>query len=90
MLELAMDRMDAALPPLKNFILPGGHAYISHIHIARAVCRRAERRIIALQERKNETVIKYINRLSDFLFVMSRHYSAEYNVTERPWVPKKN
>ncbi len=87
-LEFEMDRLEAALPPLANFVLPGGHPAVSQCHIARTVCRRAERCVIAMSE-TNEVdawVIKYLNRLSDYLFVLSRHLSNYFKLNEIPWV----
>jgi cob(I)alamin adenosyltransferase len=89
-LEKEIDAMDAALPPMRFFVLPGGHTAISHCHIARTVCRRSERLIIALhaQETVPDEVIKYINRLSDYLFVLSRMVAHELRAEETPWKPR--
>jgi cob(I)alamin adenosyltransferase len=89
-LEKQIDTMDATLPPMKSFVLPGGHQSVSFCHVARTVCRRAERYIIALdaEEKINSLVIKYMNRLSDFLFVLARKMAQELNVEETPWKPK--
>lgn len=89
-LEKEIDAMDASLPPMKSFVLPGGHESISFCHVARTVCRRAERLVIALdaQEKIDALVIQYLNRLSDYLFVLSRKMSAELNAEEIPWKPK--
>jgi cob(I)alamin adenosyltransferase len=91
-LEKEIDRMELKLEPLKTFILPGGHPSISHIHIARTVCRRAERCCVRLA---NETtvapiIIKYLNRLSDYLFVLARYSGHLLNVTDIPWQPRKS
>lgn len=85
-----IDLMNEALPELKNFILPGGHAEVSHIHIARCVCRRAERNMVALHEseKMEETLIHYVNRLSDFLFVMARYKGLQLHTTEIKWEPR--
>jgi cob(I)alamin adenosyltransferase len=90
LLESAMDQMDKELPEMRNFILPGGHQSVSFCHIARTVCRRAERLVIALAEKEpvEELVIAYINRLSDYLFVLSRIMSKELNAEEIPWKPR--
>lgn len=90
-IEARIDKMNLALPELKNFILPGGHAEVSHIHIARCVCRRAERNMTALHEAEkiNETLIHYVNRLSDFLFVLARYKALYLNVNEIKWEPRK-
>jgi len=89
-LEKAMDEMEKQLPPLMNFILPGGHTTISFCHIARTVCRRCERLVIQVnQEFGNcDMVVKYLNRLSDYFFVLSRQLTKELNVEEIPWKPK--
>ena len=89
-LEKKMDEMDASLPPMRFFVLPGGHQSISFCHIARTVCRRAERLTIALntQEAVDALVIKYLNRLSDYLFMLSRKMTQELNVEESPWKPR--
>lgn len=89
-LEEAIDGMEADLPPMKSFILPGGHPSVSVCHITRTVCRRAERLAIALNQHEsiNPIVIKYLNRLSDYLFVLSRKMAKELNVEETPWKPR--
>lgn len=86
-LEEEMDHMDASLPEMKSFILPGGHPSVSIGHITRTVCRRAERLVIALDqlEKTPPLVIKYINRLSDFFFVLCRKMSQELGAEETPW-----
>lgn len=88
-LEHAIDEMDAHLPPLRNFILPGGHVAISHCHVARTVCRRAERKIVTLHQAEpvHPLIIKYMNRLSDYLFILARAMAAELGVVETPWKP---
>ncbi len=90
-LEKAIDEMDAALPAMKHFILPGGHPRISYCHIARTVCRRAERLVVELvsTERVSELVIRYLNRLSDYLFVLARITGLELGIVELPWRPRK-
>ena len=88
LLENEIDAMDAALPAMKHFILPGGHSAVSTIHIARCVCRRAERICVNMQEHElfvDPLVIKYINRLSDYLFVLSRWAAHLLNVEEIKW-----
>ncbi|MEO9964933.1 MAG: cob(I)yrinic acid a,c-diamide adenosyltransferase [Reichenbachiella sp.] len=89
LLEEAIDRMDTELPPMRNFVLPGGHVSVSAGHIARCVCRRAERLVIALSENEpvNENVIKYLNRLSDYLFVLCRWMTLKLAAEEVPWKP---
>jgi cob(I)alamin adenosyltransferase len=90
LLERKMDEMDTELEPMKFFVLPGGNISVSFGHVARTVCRRAERLIIALHEQEpvNDLVIKYMNRLSDYLFVLCRKITAELNVEETPWKPR--
>ncbi|WP_181305777.1 cob(I)yrinic acid a,c-diamide adenosyltransferase [Rufibacter sp. XAAS-G3-1] len=90
LLEEQMDLMDEQLPPLRNFILPGGHPAVSFCHVARTVCRRAERLVIALQEESHvdDLVVQYLNRLSDFLFVLSRTIGFELGVKEITWKPR--
>ena len=92
LLEKEMDRMNEALPEMKNFILPGGHPTVSHLHIARCVCRRSERRCVRLhQESKGEElVIKYLNRLSDYLFVLARNTARILKVQETAWKPRSD
>jgi cob(I)alamin adenosyltransferase len=86
-LENAIDKMNEKLPVLHNFILPGGHTLVSFCHIARCVCRRAERCAIKCCEGKDaeEMVIKYLNRLSDYLFVFGRKIGHDLNIKERIW-----
>jgi cob(I)alamin adenosyltransferase len=90
MLERWMDEMDHDLPPMKNFILPGGHQAVSFCHIARCVCRRAERAVIDLNQHEfvAELVKKYVNRLSDYLFVLGRKIAQDLNAPEQPWKPR--
>lgn len=89
-LEKAMDTMDADLPAMRNFILPGGHPAISQAHICRTVCRRAERLAIRLAETEEvpEIVVRYLNRLSDLLFMLARWTGWRLNVPETPWKPR--
>lgn len=86
-LEEAIDQFEKELPELSNFILPGGDMVVAQCHIARTVCRRAERRILEFSEQNTvqSEINKYINRLSDFLFVLSRKLSALRDVKETPW-----
>ncbi|MTI40540.1 cob(I)yrinic acid a,c-diamide adenosyltransferase [Fulvivirga lutimaris] len=90
-LEDKIDGMEQSLEPMKNFILPGGHQSVSFCHIARCVCRRAERLVILLSEQAevDDLIIKYLNRLSDYLFVLSRKMTAELKAPETPWIPRK-
>jgi len=91
-LEKAMDEMDALLPELRHFVIPGGHVAVSLAHVARTVCRRAERCVVRLSEADEvpELVATYLNRLSDFFFVLSRMMSMELGVEEVKWVPRKH
>ncbi|MCB0488551.1 MAG: cob(I)yrinic acid a,c-diamide adenosyltransferase [Cyclobacteriaceae bacterium] len=90
LLEKEIDLMDSQLEPMKFFVLPGGHTSVSCGHIARTVCRRAERLVIRLHEleKVEELVLQYLNRLSDYLFVLCRMMSKELGVTDVPWKPK--
>jgi cob(I)alamin adenosyltransferase len=89
-LENEMDRMDESLPEMRSFVLPGGHTTVSYCHIARCVCRRAERQTIHLSENEfvADLVVKYLNRLSDYLFVLSRKLSQDLKAEEIPWKPR--
>lgn len=89
-LEAAIDAIDAQLPEMKSFVLPGGHVFVSYCHIARCVCRRAERAVLRLaaEEQVNEVNIKYLNRLSDYLFMLCRWLTQHLNAVEIPWKPK--
>lgn len=86
-LEKAIDEMEEELPKLKNFILPGGHSLVSFSHLARCVCRRAERRVVALaiEEAVDDAILRYLNRLSDFLFVLARKIAFDLGVPEVIW-----
>lgn len=91
LLENEIDRMNEILPRMKSFILPGGHPSISHLHIARCICRRAERCCVRLESEQNEVapiIIKYLNRLSDYLFMLARYAGHLLNVAEMPWKPR--
>lgn len=86
-LESEIDKLETELAPLKNFILPGGTPTAAHLHQARTVCRRAERWLVALNEKEatNEMCLRYLNRLSDWLFVMARITNARNNVEDIIW-----
>ena len=86
-LEKEIDQIEQQLPALRNFILPGGHSLISHCHIARTVCRRAERKTVQLNEneRVNPMIITYLNRLSDYFFVLARLMAQKLGVKEVTW-----
>ena len=90
-LEQAIDKMNEELPVMKSFILPGGHPTVSTAHICRCVCRRAERGCVNLKERESiidPLVIKYLNRLSDYLFVLARCLGKQLKVEEVIWKPR--
>jgi len=89
-LEKEIDHMNQLVEPMTSFILPGGHPIVSYCHISRCVCRRAERIIIRLKEESSvdSLSIKYINRLSDYLFALARKISKELNAPETPWKPR--
>ena len=82
-LERGIDAMESELEPLKNFILPGGSLAAAQLHVARAVCRRAERLVVALQDDSN--IVTYLNRLSDYLFVAARFANRKHGVPDVPW-----
>ena len=90
-LEQEIDAMNRALPPMTHFILPGGHTTVSYCHVARTICRRAERMISYLHEEEPlpDTVLSYINRLSDYLFVLARKLSNDLKAKEVKWIPEK-
>jgi cob(I)alamin adenosyltransferase len=90
LLESEIDSMNEHLLEMKHFVLPGGHNTVSFCHIARCVCRRAERCVLKLNEQSpvDELIYKYLNRLSDYLFVLSRKFTQDLNVTETPWKPR--
>jgi cob(I)alamin adenosyltransferase len=90
LLEKEMDRMDESLEPMRFFILPGGHQSVSFGHLARTVCRRAERVVLRLAEESevNDLVIRYLNRLSDYFFVLCRMMIKELNIEEISWKPR--
>jgi cob(I)alamin adenosyltransferase len=91
LLEKEMDQMNELIPQMKSFILPGGHPTLSQLHIARCVCRRAERCCVRLdlENPEEETIIiKYLNRLSDYLFVLSRFTGYQLKIAEIPWKPR--
>jgi cob(I)alamin adenosyltransferase len=92
LLESKIDDMNAVMPVMKNFILPGGHPTVAHIHIARCICRRAERCCVRLEEEKSEVsplILAYLNRLSDYLFVLARYAAFQLNIAEIVWKPRK-
>ncbi len=91
LLEKEIDSMNETIPAMKSFILPGGHSTVSHLHIARCICRRAERCCVRLEMESAEldqVIIKYLNRLSDYLFVLARFTSHQLKAVEIPWKPR--
>jgi len=90
LLEEEIDLINETLPPLKHFVLPGGNTVVSYCHIARCVCRRAERLTVALAENSfvDEHVTVYLNRLSDYLFVLARKLTVYFRVEENIWIPR--
>lgn len=89
-LEHEIDKMNETLPEMRSFVLPGGHTTVSFCHIARCVCRRAERLCINLSDEtlQKTLILQYLNRLSDYLFVLSRYLSKDLGAEEIPWQPK--
>ena len=90
-LESAIDQMNETLPAMTHFILPGGHSIVSYCHIARTICRRAERRATLLSENHSvpSLVIQYLNRLSDYLFVLARKLTLDLGIEEVKWEPER-
>jgi cob(I)alamin adenosyltransferase len=91
LLEKEIDKMNEKMPEMKSFILPGGHVAVSSAHVARCVCRRCERLCVSLQEQNmfvDPLVIKYLNRLSDYLFVLARFIGHWLKIKEIPWKPR--
>ena len=90
-IEDEIDRISIDLPPLKNFVLPGGHPLVSYSHLARCVCRRAERHITELNanERVSPYIVAFVNRLSDYFFVLSRKFTCDLDLNENKWIPKE-
>jgi cob(I)alamin adenosyltransferase len=88
-LEQQMDQMDESLPEIRAFVLPGGHVNVSYTHVARTVCRRAERLVVGIQSELEQVQFaqRYLNRLSDYLFVLSRYWTQQFKAEEIPWKP---
>ena len=88
-IETRIDNMEEKLPPISNFVLPGGHKAVSFSHVARTVCRRAERVVLKLSEESQVplVIIRYLNRLSDYYFVLARYLTVCYKAVEIPWKP---
>ena len=92
LLENQIDKLELSLEPLKTFILPSGDESVGLCHICRTVCRRAERRVVSLKQNSSEIdplVVKYLNRLSDYLFVLARFVAKINQIDEIPWIPRK-
>jgi cob(I)alamin adenosyltransferase len=90
-LEQSIDAMDEKLEPMRFFVLPGGHPAVSQAHISRCVCRRAERLVVHLSSEENvdALILTYLNRLSDYLFTLSRKIASDFRAKEQPWIPEK-
>lgn len=88
-MEKKIDKIEENLEPLKHFILPSGHISVAQCHVARTVCRRAERAVVRLShvDLVSDVIVKYLNRLSDLLFVMSREFGKKFDVEELKWIP---
>ena len=91
LLEKEIDEMNAHLPPLSNFVIPGGHPAVSYSHVSRTICRRAERSLIRISAAgpKDDIIIQYLNRLSDYLFVLARKLAFDLGIDETRWVTRK-
>ena len=91
LLENEIDLMNESLPPMSHFILPGGHTTVSFCHISRCICRRAERITTLLSDEStiNPQILVYLNRLSDYLFVLARKLTVDNQALEIPWIPEK-
>jgi cob(I)alamin adenosyltransferase len=92
LLEKEIDRMNEHLAPMRSFILPGGNVPVSTAHVVRSVCRRAERCCVRMMEHElfvDLNIIRYLNRLSDYLFILARYIAYRHNVEEIKWVPRK-
>ena len=90
-IEKEIDRMQSSLPELRSFILPGGDVLVSYCHLARTVCRRAERWVVELIDKEglDEVYVKYLNRMSDYLFVLARYIGFKRGIEEVTWEPNK-
>ena len=91
LLEQEIDKMNEELEPMRSFVIPGGHTTVSHIHIARCICRRAERSCVRLELESLEVepmILQYLNRLSDYLFILGRYVAHLLEVPETPWKPR--
>jgi cob(I)alamin adenosyltransferase len=92
LLEKWMDEMDQDLEPMRSFILPGGNQTASFCHVARCICRKAERNVVVLSENEfvADLVLMYLNRLSDYLFVLARKIAKDQGAEDHPWKPRMN
>ncbi|MFM7661303.1 MAG: cob(I)yrinic acid a,c-diamide adenosyltransferase [Bacteroidota bacterium] len=92
LLEKWMDEMDQELEPMRSFILPGGNQTASFCHVARCICRKAERNVVVLSENEfvSDLVLMYLNRLSDYLFILARKISKDKGASDHPWKPRLN
>ena len=88
-MEQLIDRLEEQLAPLRNFVLPGGSAGAAQFHVARTVCRRAERLVVALEDDSLSVTLRYLNRLSDLLFVIARYANHRAGVSDVPWIGRK-
>ena len=90
LLEKEMDKIDAIVPKLSNFVLPGGNQSVAYSHVCRSICRRAERLIVKLADKKeiDSDIIKFVNRLSDYFFLLSRKITFDYHIKEIIWNPE--
>lgn len=88
-MEQLIDRLEEELTPLRNFILPGGSVAAAHFHVARTVCRRAERLVVALNDASLTVALRYLNRLSDLLFVIARFANHRAGVSDVPWTSRQ-
>ncbi len=91
-LEKAIDKMEEEIEPMKYFVIPGGNKIVSYCHVARCVCRRAERTVVGFYDVETNIeshILPYLNRLSDYLFVLARYLSKKLNAKETSWMPKR-
>lgn len=90
-LEHEIDEMTTRLPPLTSFILPGGHPFVSYCHLARTICRRAERSVISLNQHQpvDQIILQYLNRLSDYFFILARKTGSDVGVEQIRWPSEK-
>ncbi len=91
LVEKEIDALNDTLPPMTHFVLPGGHTTVSYCHVCRTICRRAERLLVGFNHNTpiNKEILQYLNRLSDYFFVLARFLSFELQIEEIKWIPKK-